>query len=223
MESASAVYTSKPILPFPVSSLGAIVWPVPSRLKLAVGTKGELFQNQIIQRAIWFLSRAVLKASFDVDWAGDEHNGKVCAALLSLWQCVFKTFWCFFFFLPSCCGILGVCGMQVGSPRALWDYGSLAYGLWLVHQELLRDQVTFVLNLRWLAQKKSLSKTAIQSCLYVPNEFHESSRHQKELLDMSMKERGWKLQEVENRQKKSHLSTKINYKYTINVCPFPST
>lgn len=120
-------YTSMLILLFPVSSLRSIVGPVPFHLKPALGTKGELFQNQIIQRAIWFLSQAVLKGPFDVDWAGDEHNGKVCAALLSLWHCVFKTFCCYFFLAMPAVAFWESAGRQVGSPSALWECGSLAY------------------------------------------------------------------------------------------------
>lgn len=58
-----------------------------------------------------------------------------------------KHFVSFFFFaiLPwhSGCAV-----MPVGSPSALWDCGSLQCGLWLVCQELLGHQVTFVLNLK---------------------------------------------------------------------------
>lgn len=87
-------YTSVPILLFPVPSLKSIVWPVSFRLKSTVRTKGELFENQIIQWAIHILSQAVLKSPSE---AGDEHNRKVCAALLSLWRSDFKTFTCFCF------------------------------------------------------------------------------------------------------------------------------
>lgn len=87
-------YTSVPILLFPVPSLKSIVWPVSFHLKSTVRTKGELFENQIIQWAIHILSQAVLKSPSE---AGDEHNRKVCAALLSLWHSDFKTFTCFCF------------------------------------------------------------------------------------------------------------------------------
>lgn len=57
-----------------------------------------------------------------------------------------KHFVAFFFaILPwhSGCAV-----MPVGSPSALWDCGSLPCSLWLVCQELLGDQVIFVLNLK---------------------------------------------------------------------------
>lgn len=121
MESALPVYTSVPSLPFTVSFLWVIVRCVPARLKLPVRTKGELFQNQIIPQAIWFLSRAVLRAHFDVDWGSDEHNGKVCAALLSLWHCVFKSFWCFFF---------AILLWHSGSPQDISELAKHTVGLW---------------------------------------------------------------------------------------------
>ena len=157
MESATAVYTSEPIPQFPVSSLGLAR---PSRLKPAVGTKGELFQNQIIQRAIWFLSRAVLKKRFDVGWPGDEHNGKVCAALLSLWHCVFKTVAFFGGILLRHSGSLrdgtGLTKCIVG----LWEPG-----IWLVCfvTFYFKSVVDDMFLLWWIYDSLKVSTTVLQS------------------------------------------------------------
>lgn len=137
------VYTSEPILLFPVSSfeVGCLacslsVWSQRS------GQKENYFKIRSSSGPYDFYPQAVLKSPFDVDWATEEYNGKVCAALLSLWHFVFKTLRCFAFFFPFFCAILlwhsGVYRTSVGLPNALWDCGSLAYGLWMCHPKFLR-------------------------------------------------------------------------------------